>query len=470
MRPVFGSQVLSGTASYTVGAASGPTDQNSVTGTLNSAILNVNFDRQSVDTALDITMPGSRHWTANASNVALGDGGGFRADTGGLSEPLAHRTLSVALNGDSTNNPQGHISGQLTGPLLNGAILSYTLGWGGFGVHEHVNGVVGFGSPSFSASADALIPYRMKLDSLGSVAGFDASTANIRSGFLSAAQADHEYLTRTNISAHSPNRLKGDSQGALVEFDTLASFVSGGAVSCSPATPCGVNDVASRVSIVASGSPASGPLPAMPAIPGAPATVAEFGRDAATGISWGRYASGNFAVVDRVTGNPIGSGTFNPGPVNHYLLGPVQSGPTTLPTTGTAVYTFAGGTRPTDSFGATGTLNTATLSANFSAKTVDAGVNLSVGGRTWSASVTGAPIIAGVGFEGNRTPGGAGSLAVSCTGCASTTLSGRIIGGFTGTSGQGAGMAYTLNAGGVPQTLGGSAGAVTVGGVAAFRR
>ena len=469
--PLFGSEVLTGTASYSVAAASSPTDQNNVTGTLNSATFNVNFDRQAVDTSLDVTLPGSRHWVASASNIALKDGGGFHADTNNnFTAPLAHRSLTVSLNGDSTNNASGNVSGQLTGPLMNGAVLSYTLGWGPFGSHEHVNGVVGFGSPSFSATADMLTPYRLKLDSLGSQLGFDSSTGSPRSGLLSAAAADHDYLTRTMVSAHDPNRLEFNSQGALTAFDTRAPIVSGGTTSCDPSI-CNVVDIASRVSINPAGSSASPPLPAMPTIASGPATVAEFGFDAATGISWGRYSSGNFAVADRVTGSPIGSGNFNPGPINHYLLTPVQSGPTTLPTTGTAVYTFAGGTSPTDSFGNIGTLNSATLNANFSAKTVDTGVNLSVGGRTWSASATALPILGGIGFMAEKIPGSTtGTLAVTCTGCASSQLAGQIVGGFGGSTGQGAGIAYTLNSGGLPQTHGGAAGAVTVGGVAAFRR
>jgi len=44
----------------------------------------------------------------------------------------------------------------------------------------------------------------------------------------------------------------------------------------------------------------------------------------------------------------------------------------------------------------------------------------------------------------------------------SANTSGKIIGTFTGTSGQGAGMAYSLNQGGIS--------GITVSGVAAFKR
>jgi hypothetical protein len=114
-----------------------------------------------------------------------------------------------------------------------------------------------------------------------------------------------------------------------------------------------------------------------------------------------------------------------------------------------------------------GTLNSATLSANFTAKTIDTGINLTTGPRTWSASATGVPILAGLGFEAGRSLSGTGPLTVGCTGtgCNPLSLAGRITGAFFGSTGQGAGIAYSLNTGGVP-----SAGGITVGGVAAFRR
>ena len=56
---------------------------------------------------------------------------------------------------------------------------------------------------------------------------------------------------------------------------------------------------------------------------------------------------------------------------------------------------------------------------------------------------------------------------MSCTGCPSTQLSGQLVGVFTGSTGQGAGVAYSLNSGGSPQLV---PGAITVGGVGAFKR
>lgn len=146
----------------------------------------------------------------------------------------------------------------------------------------------------------------------------------------------------------------------------------------------------------------------------------------------------------------------------------VQSGPTVLPLTGTFNYTFAGGTSPTDSNGNVGaalTAANASLTANFTNQTVNAAVsNLVVGGNTWSASAAGMPIIGNV-FGAEKKLGVVGPLTVTSTLGANTA--GSLVGAFTGPTGNGVGMLYSLNHGGNSTT---NPAAVTVSGVAAFRR
>ena len=130
-----------------------------------------------------------------------------------------------------------------------------------------------------------------------------------------------------------------------------------------------------------------------------------------------------------------------------------------------------GGTSPTDNHGsAAGTLNAATLVANFTAQTVNAGVNLTVGGQTWAAGANAIPIQNRLFFEAGKDASG-GNLNICVGGtCGTATIptasslntAGKITGAFTGTSGQGLGMAYSLNQGGIAGT--------TVSGVAAFKR
>jgi hypothetical protein len=463
--PIFISHVLTGTATYSGFAGTPPVDINGVAGTLNSASLSVNFDRQFVNTTIDVTTPGN-HWVATGNNLGLRQDGQFFA-TLSSTAPLTHDTLSLSLNGTTLTSTTGSgvIDGQLTGPLLSGGILSYWFSSGPGNIRPEVNGVVGFSDPVFSAGApSATTPFQLRLAARGFNSGIDGTTGNVAANGGAANYFPNEYVTRTAITALDPSRLKFDAQGALIEYDVSVPVV--GNLSSSFGTT--VPEAPMRVSLVAGGSPASGSLPAMPAITGTPAVVAEFGSDAVTGITWGRYSNGSTSLVDRVTGNVV-STSNTPGPINHYILSPVQAGPTTLPTTGTVAYTWVGGTQPTDTVGNIGTLNSATLNANFSAKTVDASVNLTVGPRTWTASATALPIIAGVGFEGQKPIGGVpGTLTVGCsgTGCVPTALSGRLTGGFTGTTGQGAGIAYSLNSGFQSGTVPG----IGVGGVAAFRR
>jgi hypothetical protein len=199
----------------------------------------------------------------------------------------------------------------------------------------------------------------------------------------------------------------------------------------------------------------------------------ESGRDAATGISWGRYGGGVVAVFDRV------GGAFAPKTMDlttqnwHGVFSPLQTGPTTLPSSGTYTYSKVGGTSPTDNLGsAAGTLNAATLVADFAAQTVNAGVNLTVNGQTWAAGANAIPIQNRLYFEASKSPLGGdlnicvgaacGTVTIPAAAANSANTSGRLAGGFTGTSGQGLGMGYSLNQGGPAGT--------TVSGVAAFKR
>jgi hypothetical protein len=197
------------------------------------------------------------------------------------------------------------------------------------------------------------------------------------------------------------------------------------------------------------------------------ATLLESGYDLATGIRWGRYGNGTIGVTDRISGASLGTLDLTQ-QNSHFVMTTAQSGPTVLPITGTFNYTFVGGTSPTDSKGNVGaalTAANASLTANFSSQTVDASLsNLVVGGNTWSASATGMPIVGNV-FQAEKKLGGGGNLTVTST--LGTNTSGNLAGGFTGATGNGAAMLYSLNAGGNAAT---NPAAVTVSGVAVFKR
>lgn len=195
------------------------------------------------------------------------------------------------------------------------------------------------------------------------------------------------------------------------------------------------------------------------------ATQTGLGTDPLTGISWGRWVGGMVDVTDRATGivspSALGTGSL------HWIATPSMTAPVALPTTGTYSYVLAGGTVPTDNVGNVGTLNSASLVANFTAQTVNVGVSVGInnaaGATTLVASGTGIPIQQRSFFNAQTSAvtGMANQLTASCTGvgCATATPGAVISGGFTGATGAGAAMIYGFSNGGT-----------VVNGVAAFHR
>ncbi|MCK9352950.1 MAG: FecR domain-containing protein [Gallionella sp.] len=188
------------------------------------------------------------------------------------------------------------------------------------------------------------------------------------------------------------------------------------------------------------------------------ATQTGLGTDPTTGISWGRWVGGSVDVTDRATGavtpTALGSASL------HWIATPTMTAPVALPVSGVYNYVLGGGTAPTDNLGAIGTLNSATLVANFTAQTVDVGVNVGINSMTLTASGTAIPIQQRSMFSANTFVVGGGALSASCTGagCSGTTQA-DIGGAFTGAAGAGAAMIYGF-----------TNGASVVSGAAAFQK
>jgi hypothetical protein len=391
--------------------------------------------------------------------------------------------LYVKLNGGATNasNINGSIDGQLMGSNLSGAGLTYAfqeLSPATGSLVEGVNGAVAFALNSFTSASGTTtglsaidlnnVPYMIGLTAVGLNANPSASPAN-----APASVDPGQYLTQVEGGLGAPSRVVLGTSGLPTVWDGQLPVTT--APTCTP-TPCPayVNNVPARFSIDPASFAASGTTStALVVLPSGktPATVLESGFDPATGMRWGRYGGGVVAVFDRITGVPLQAADVSTQNW-HFILSPTMAGPTMLPVTGTYSYTNVGGTKPTDNLGsAAGTLNAATLVADFAAQTVNTGVNLTVNGQTWAAGGTAIPIQQKQFFEAGRGTSGGGNLNI-CVGasCGTTTLpttssantSGRIVGAFNGTSGQGLGMAYSLNQGGLTGS--------TVSGVAAFKR
>ncbi len=412
VNPVYLPEVLLGTATYTLAGSTTPTITTATTPpavTLSSASLSVNFTQQLVTFNLALSVGGTP-WTASASGAPLqmmywnGAKTGFQATT-----DFAARTGWAPLT--VTGATTGDIVGQLTGNGLDGAILSYVFNGQAAALPAQVSGVAAF----TGTAQNTATPYRI------------AALSNVDT--IPAGQ--------TNAGVAAPVERGGYNNSANVQFD-----VSGNAIQFNADKPFS-NGSANTLNI-------------------GTATPVGLGTDPVSGISWGRWQGGNLAITDLATNT-----TTNPANTNsHWITGPTMTGPVDLPVSGTFSYVLAGGTAPTDSLGGVGTLNSATLTADFTAQTVAVSMNVTTpNAGNLVAAGAGIPIEQKSFFNAgtaNAPNGGTnlGSLTIACpAGCPGAVLSGHLGGVFVGAGGIGAGVAYGMQKD-----------TVIVNGVAAFHR
>ncbi|HEY0665530.1 MAG TPA: FecR domain-containing protein [Gallionella sp.] len=420
--PLFLGNALVGTKSFSFDGGM-VTNAQGIAGTvLATSALTVNFTRQVVGVNLNLSVPDTATGALHSWNAATLSGNeaiiqSAQQGIGGVEfwadsySPAGPGQLTVTVDGATPGN--GSLSGQLTGMGFNGAILSYSLNamiGATAQIYEQVNGVAAFAG----AASDVATPYRLVMASL-TEPNLQAVTPVSALGFY----------------ANAPTRMMTDASGNLTQFD---------------------------ISSVRNTNGTSGAM----TLNSSTSTLANAGSDAVTGISWGRWDGGSMNVTDRATG------TVSPTPLAgslHWIAGPTGAGDVTLPVSGTYTYTNAGGTVPTDNLGNAGTLNSATLSANFTAQTVNVGVNVTVAGATMAGTAANVPIIQNTAFYADsiNPATSASHLAVTCTGTCGTSTQGVILGGFTGTGATGAMMTY-----GFENTQ--TTGTQVISGVAAFSR
>lgn len=414
VNPVYLPEVLLGTATYTIAGGTTPTVTTAATGytapalNMNSASTNlsVNFTQQLVTFNLALTgIP----WTASATaplQMMYWNGGktGFRASTNfAVMTGWAPLTVTGATTGD--------IVGQLTGNGLDGAIMSYVLNGQVSAAAAQVSGVAAF----TGTAQNTATPYR-----IAALSTIDTIPAGQTNAGLTVPTERGGYNNATNVQF--------DGAGNAIQFNADKPFSNGSAntINIGTATPVGL------------------------------------GTDPVSGISWGRWQGGNLAITDLATNT-----TANPANTNsHWITGPTMTGPVDLPVSGTYNYVLAGGTAPTDSLGGVGTLNSASLTANFTAQTVAVSLNVTTPNAGNLVAVgAGIPIEQKSFFNAgtaNAPNGGTnlGSLTIACpAGCPAAVLSGHLGGVFVGAGGIGAGVAYGMQKD-----------AVIVNGVAAFHR
>jgi hypothetical protein len=392
--PAYLADVLTGTATYTLVAATAPTNQNNLTGTLGAARIDANFTSRTLAVQIAFAIPNIGSWQIGADSVPFAFNTFF-----GSSGDRVLVTNGSGQTSRTSSSLTGSFEGSFVGNGLGGAIL-------GYGVSDRT--AANPANWQFVSGVAALSGPRQN------------GTASYREGRVSDPQGFLADFVRSYATTDRPDEVVVDAQGRVTAFSAPhAQF----------------------------GPHASYAL--------GTAQVVESGVDAETGMVWGRWGGGVARISRDGTNLDVALNTAS----LHYIFAGSQSGPVSLPLTGSAVYDVIGSTHPTNSHGDVGTLNSATLNANFTARQVDAAVNISIANQTWSASATNIPIYreqyfsaySGTPISGvpNPTP-----LAISCSPNCVTGATGSIDGFFAGRNGQRAGMMYNL---------GGNQGAVAFG-------
>lgn len=166
------------------------------------------------------------------------------------------------------------------------------------------------------------------------------------------------------------------------------------------------------------------------------ATFVNTGSDAATQQVWGIWQGAvNATYAAYLKNQTPGSAQLQfslniPSAIHQYAVGPEFTG--TLPTTGTFNYTYLGGVISDQLTGVAGTINSASLTANFTAGTVQNTLNATVAGTTYAVATPATAITVNTTLITGAT---------SCTpGCAAATQT-----VFNGAAGAGAIVTTTIN-------------------------
>ncbi len=459
--PFYASAILNSptSANYAFDGATRPTDQNGALGTLNSATMSVNFLSQTVNLSLNASTSAGTWAAFTPSPLRLDDSGGFFGNAGvqagtvnGVNQSNVNNTTHNSLTAtftptaSSAQDAIGKASGQLTGPGANGAILAYNFAASG----QSINGTAAFNG----TSQPTLDTYRAVISARGM-----APNGNVIE--------ELNYRTTGGASAETRN---GFANGFLAKWDsiTAATVQPTGCGTCTP--------YKADIPVSVAASPIFNSVVTTSGIN--QVILDNVGSDATTGITWGRYG-GALALTDRAnlatlpasTAAYGTAGSTNAQSLLHVIYGPTQSGPTILPLTGTANFALTGNTNPTDNLGNSGVLNSASVNVDFTNKAVTAlSVNATANGVNWTATNTAnLPIQSNTYFGAQKTLSGASSTLQVTRAGSTVNTAGQILGVFTGTSGTGAMITYSLynNPNG---TTTNQTGASSITGVAAFKR
>lgn len=451
--PGYLPQVLTGSATYTLVGGTHPTDQNGNVGTLNSASLAVNFTKQTVNAGVNFTVAGN-NWVMQSGTTPL-DGVEFSTQTCANTQCTSGATLtkngaptSSVPGPTSTGYTIGNLSGVLTGSGLNGAALEYT-------VQDVAVNVSGTGTTTVS-------------NAIQGVAAFSGPTQDVTTSFRAVGIADgwnnlgnsasSSSNTTFNYAPFYHGSISGGQQPVASVVDSSAGLTSfiGQAAGYTPAN--------SSVYV-----PSPGSYMPLDTVNIGTAVNTDLGSATVGGatISWGRWAGGTVNIYSLDGSTLLGSIDNSNRSIHWVTTSALNNTTLNMPISGTATYTVAGNTSPTDYKGNVGTLNSATLSADFTNAKVSTSINVSFNAATntstWNLTANNVPLGGSDGFKSDTALNGVKGIVntVTCTGasCAATTR-GYVQGHFFAGA-QGAIMFYGMTTGNVANTTNSSGATVS---------
>jgi hypothetical protein len=388
--PLYLADVLTGTATYTLAAATSPTNQLNTAGTLGSAQINANFTARTLGLQAALALPAAGSnpggsWQLVATGVPFSLNAFFGS--------TADRLVITNGTGQSSTGNNPNLTGSFEGSFVGTGIAGVILGYGisdrtatSSSAWNFITGVAAFTGPHQDGAA------------------------SFREGRISDPAGLLPDFIRSYATTDRPDEVTFDAQNRVTAFSA----------------PYGRFGSHSSYTI-------------------GTAQVVESGFDAETGLVWGRWSGGvaNVARAGQTDQLFLGNASL------HYIFAGQQAGPVALPLTGTGIYDVMGSTSPTNGAGQVGTLSSATLNANFTNRTVDTAVVIAIANQTWNGSASNVPIYRDAYFSaysGTPIPGvpNPSPLQITCSPNCGTGATGSIDGFFAGPSGNRAGMMYNL--------------------------
>ena len=353
-------QSLIGTTTFTQVGATRPTDTFGNVGTVPVANLVADFTAMTVDTSVAFTIA-NQNLSVAATAVSIVPGGNYFDATYETGNAPTVSCAGVGCVGTAPGSYLGWMSGAFYGAGAGSADVSYKI-WPtapqGSVVNDIIQGIVALSTTTAPTAG-----------------------ANPPTGLYKYAQG-RVFITSPTFSISGNANNAAPLASSSIVLDAAGNLVRVSQMSVNTSMAIGGGTAASlNQQVTFSGGVAQ-----------------DYFKMADNSITFGRWLGGNLLIDDPVTFARTtvalkANDGITPTSGIWYFTTALQSTNYVQSLTGTSNYTKVADVRPTDTFGNVGTLNSATLTANFLAQTVDAATNFTIAGSTYDVSAAGMPIL-----------------------------------------------------------------------------